>query len=132
MKKWMIFGGGFLSGIFVCFLTLFVVGLASRTNLALPGATFFEQPNREIRATSFKVLQVIQDDAALVHCKNGTRGSYYDSPLYLLVNSSGHYYYDEEVIQVPSERKVVQVGIYKYNAKSGIEKTVPIVRITDR
>lgn len=133
MKKGLIFGIGFLSGAVVCFLVLAVIGLASQ-NPSMPrmyGATYFDEPTKVFKATSFKVLQVVQDDAALAYMKKNANSYSYDDPLCLIVNDSGHYYYDEEIINVPSGYRVLQIGLYKYTAKSGVEKTVPMVCITE-
>lgn len=73
-------------------------------------------------------MQVIQDNAALVRSKDfSTYGT-----IYLLVNDSGRYYYDDEIINISGKQKVMHIGIYKYDTKSGIEKTVPIIRVFDK
>ena len=48
------------------------------------------------------------------------------------MNDNGEYYYDEQIIKVPKGKCMRQVGIYKYQAKSGIEKTVPIVMLMNK
>lgn len=128
MKKWLVFGGGFLSGVVLTFLVLLIIGLANSNNGGLIGATYFDEPVEEIDVNSFEVMQVIQDNAALVRSKDTqTYGT-----IYLLVNNSGRYYYDDEVITVSGRQKVMYIGIYKYDTKSGIEKTVPIIEIVDK
>lgn len=39
MKKWLVFGGGFLSGVVLTFLILLIIGLANSNNNGLIGAT---------------------------------------------------------------------------------------------
>lgn len=51
--------------------------------------------------------------------------------LYLMYNNTNHIYYDDEVIRVPKDKIVRQIGIYRYEAKIG-RKTVPIIAIMDR
>ncbi len=134
MNKWLIFGGGFLGGIIATFLVLVVIGLANqKSSPSIPGATMFEQPTEVVQASSFKVMQAIQDNAALVNAKSGSYsfGDMYMGTLYLLVNHEGHFYYDEEIIKVPKGKKVRQVGIYRYQTKMEIEKTVPVIEIMD-
>lgn len=41
-------------------------------------------------------------------------------------------YYDNQKIDVPSDKRVMQVGTYKYISRSEMEKTVPIVEIMDK
>ena len=133
MKHWMRYGLGFVTGAFICFVVLLLISLANQNgNDVLAGATYFEQPTEEIDAKSFKVLQVINDNAALVNSKENPKSNFYLGPIYLMVNNSGHFYYDDEIIDVASNEKVVQVGIYRYEAKSGTNKTVPMIGITKK
>ena len=132
MKNWLIFGGGFLAGVVVTVLVLVIIGLANQNNGGLLGATYFDEPSKEIKENSFEVMQVIQDHAALVRSKESPSSSLYLGPIYLMVNNSGRYYYDDEIIDVPRNLKVVQIGIYKYSTKMGVDKTVPIIGLTDR
>ena len=55
-----------------------------------------------------------------------------DVLLYLLRNNDGKYYYDDEIVGVPSGKVVRQTGIYKYQTKSEDYKTVPIIEIVDK
>ncbi len=135
MNKWLIFGGGFLTGVIVTFLVLVVIGLSNqKSSPTIPGAKMFEQPTEVVQESSFKVMQAIQENAALVNAKSGSNSfgdMYYMGTLYLLINNEGHYYYDDEIVKVPKGKKVRQVGIYRYETKMGIEKTVPIIEIMD-
>lgn len=130
MKKGLIFIGGVLTGMILCFCILLSIGLI-RDNGGLAGATYFDKPTKEIHASSFKVLQVIDDHAALVNSKESPTSKFYLGPLFLMVNNSDHFYYDDEIIEVSRTQKVVQLGIYKYNSNFG-EKTVPIIGVTKR
>lgn len=142
MKKWMIFGGGAITGIVLTILFLFIIGGRSseqiekeseRTNKVEEkskeksddGITLFDEPGDIIKVKSFKVIQVIAKDAALV-MEEG-----YNMTVYLLTNSDDKFYYDDEIVKVPKGKVVKQIGIYRYPAKNDIIKTVPIVMITD-
>ena len=57
---------------------------------------------------------------------------YHFGPVYLLINEEGRYYYDDEEIIVPKGKVVKQVGIYQYQTKAELEKTVPIIQILDK
>ena len=134
MNKWLIIGGGFLAGVIVTFLVLVVIGLSNqKSSPNIPGAKMFEQPTEVVQESSFKVMQAIQENAALVNAKSGSYsfGDMYMGTLYLLINNEGHYYYDDEIVKVPQGKKVRQVGIYRYETKMEIEKTVPIIEIMD-
>ena len=132
MKKWQIFGIGFAAGIGVTILVLVIVSLAITSNGSggLIGANMFDKPGAVFPDRSFKVLQVVNDNAALAHGKHHSLDAYVGT-LYLIMNDEGKYYYDDEIINVPQGKKARQVGIYQYNAKSGVEKTVPIIKIMD-
>ena len=52
--------------------------------------------------------------------------------LVLLTNDNGEYYYDDQVIEVPKGMCMRQVGIYKYQTRMEIDKTVPIVKLMSK
>lgn len=133
MKNWQIFGIGFLAGIGATILVLFLIGLGLSNNGSgdLTGATMFENPGDAVPERSFKVLQVVDDNAALVKGKDNDLFDTYMGPVYLIVNSEGKFYYDDEIINIPKGKNARQVGIYKYSAKSGIDKTVAIIEIME-
>ena len=130
MKKTGIFLGGFATGVVVTFVILLIIGLAQNSS-AITGVTNFEQQGEIIQEKSFEVMQVIADNAALVHGKEYPSSTLYLGTLYLLRNNEGKYYYDDEIVKVPSGKVVRQTGIYKYESKSGY-KTVPIIEIVDK
>lgn len=125
MKKWLIFGGGIVTGVVLTFLFAFL--FSSSCSDSNDGATWFEEPGDVIELESFKVFQVLDKDAALV------RGASLDlGVVYLLTNDGDKYYYDDELIKVPDGKVVRQVGIYQYQTKSEFKKTVPIIQIMDK
>lgn len=128
MKKWLIFGGGVLTGIVLTFVFAFVIS-ASRSGGN--GATWFEKPGDMIDDDAFEVFQVIGKGAALVHGKSREYSSmeFFSGAVYLLTNEDGKYYYDDEVVRVPDGKVSRQVGIYQYQTKSDFGKTVPIIQI---
>lgn len=130
MKKTGIFLGGFATGVVVTFVILLIIGLAQNL-AAFQGVTNFEEQGDIVYEKSFEVMQVIADNAALVHGKENPSSTLYLGTLYLLRNNEGKYYYDDEIVKVPSGKVVRQTGIYKYESKSGY-KTVPIIEIVDK
>ena len=101
MKKWLIFGGGVLTGIVLTFVFSFIFS-ASRSG-GSDGTTWFEKPGDVIDVEAFEVFQVLGEDAALVHGKSREYSSreVFRETVYLLINEDGKYYYDDEVVRVP-------------------------------
>ena len=130
MKKWFIFIGGVLTGIVLMILVAFAYSAnkSGRSN----GMTWFEKPGDVIEVNSFKVFQVLYDDAALVHGKSHKNYDIFSGAVYLLTNESGKYYYDDEIVEVPAGKVARQVGIYQYKTMSDFEKTVPIIQIVNK
>ena len=129
MKKWLIFGGGVLTGVIltIAFAVIFAANRSQENN----GVTWFDQPGDIVPEKSFKVFQVLEKSAALVN-GNSEYGDLYMGTVYLLTNDEGKYYYDDEIVEVPDGKVARQVGIYKYPTKNEIEKTVQIVKIMNK
>lgn len=138
MNKWLYFGGGVLTGAVLTFLVLFAISSGSNEDIQEdPGLTFFDQPGDVIESNSFKVFQSLSEGAALVSAENPENTEYenikYTGGLIcLLVNNEGKFYYDDEIVKVPGGKVARQVGIYQYETKAEMDKTVPIVRIMDK
>ena len=122
-------------GIILSFVLAYLIGThnTSETRIEQPevqtdnsNPKWFDAPGDEIKESSFKVLQVIEDHAALVY---GKGDGYYLDTIYLLVNREGKFYYDDEIIDVPSDKVVKQVGIFRYETRKGVDKTVPLIMI---
>ena len=136
MKKIWVYLLGLLSGIVITIVVLWVFGLIIRAKndpgiTMLNGMSFFETPGEVIKETSFKVFQALDDGAALVEGKGDGHSSVYLGLPVLLYNEEKTPYYDEQIVTLPQGKCFRQVGIYRYHAKSGIDKTVPIVMIMD-
>ena len=126
-KNWIYFIGGVVVGIILTTVTLYFVGASMQqqqeedpevqTDNSNP--KWFDTPGDEIKEKSFKVFQVLEDHAALVKGK-GDGYSVYTGAIYLIVNRTGKFYYDEEIIDAPSDKVVKQVGIYRYETRRGI------------
>lgn len=138
MKKWLIFLGGVITGIVLTFLFICIASESMpKTDTISEEAKynedikFFEKPGDLVKDKSFKVFQVLSDDAALVRAQSDARLDLYLGPVYLLTNDEGKYYYDEEKIKAPNGKVFRQVGIYRYPTKNDIIKTVPIIKLMD-
>ena len=145
-NKWAWFGLGFVSGIVFIFIVVGIIGSRSSRNDNLEvteekskivdldnltGVRLFDEPGDIIKEKSFKVSQVVDDYAALAHGA-GDSGYYWDAIMYLLVNKDNKYYYDEEIVKVPSGKVVRQIGVFQYENRLGTNKTVPIVMFFDK
>ncbi len=132
MKNWICFLLGFISGIVFTFIATIVI--ASGSSASNNGMTFFEQPGECLDAKAFEVMQVLDSNYALAHeiKWNYVLERYVPTDLLVLVtNDNGEYYYDDQIIKIPKGKCMRQVGIYKYQTRMEIEKTVPIVKIMD-
>ena len=131
MKKWIVFLLGFIAGIVFTFIVALIVSPSSVNNT---GMTFFEHSGECLSTNDFEVMQVIGNGCALAHeVKWDSLLERYRSTdlLVLVINDNGEYYYDDQIIKVPSGKCMRQVGIYKYTTKMEMEKTVPIVKLMD-
>lgn len=127
MKKWMIFGGGVITGIVLTFLFLFIYAKAGGSE----DVKLFDKPGEVIESPSFEVFQVIDESVALVHGKGNTY-SIHSGAVYVLTNDEGKLYYDDEIVKVPEGKVARQVGIFKYRTPADFEKTVPIIKIMSK
>ena len=135
MKKWLIFLGGFITGLLFTIIVFYFIsstnnkGVSDSNNGNL-GVRLFDEPGEIINEKEFEVFQVVAENAALV--SGGTIDGGYFETVFAIMNSEGHYYYDNEKIKVPKNKVVRQVGIYQYPTKNENIKTVPIIKILDK
>lgn len=110
------------------------------------GITLFSEVDEVFEVTQFKVLQVVENGNALAFVQSDILSSLLpdDAPsqlrnlqiptetIVLLLAGEKDYYYDDEVVNVPSNKCVRHIGIYKYITTDDFEKTVPIVDIFEK
>ncbi len=128
------------TGVYICGIVtgviVTIVGLASYASCqgrSSKDLVYFDKPEEAVKERAFKVIQVLEPGVALV---NGESHPDYDSeyksywgPTYMLVNDDGKYYSDEEIITVGIDEEARKVGVYNYETKGGLEKTVSIIKI---
>ena len=124
MKKWVVYLLGVLTGVILTVLVLFVLYQAS--DPMDHNITWFEQPGDIVKEKGFEVFQVLDDNAALAFGEGDMRVTY------VVYNNDGKFYYDGEVVKIPEGKVARQYGIYRYQNREQMEKTVPIVRIVDK
>lgn len=125
MKKGLVFFLGIITGVLLTFIGLAFLG-ASKTVENDPGISLFEEPGDVINVRSFKVFQVLNNGTALAKDND----SLYDNTVTVLLWNDASYY-DDMVVKLPSGKKFRQIGIYRYNTRMNVGKTIPIVKIMD-
>ena len=134
MNRFLVYILGVITGIGLTFCFAY---LKSETDPTIQdnGMTFFENPGEKFSINAFEVIQVIDDNHALaIEAKwESFLEDYITGELTVLItNDSGEYYYDDQIVKTTKNKCFKQVGIYRYNSRAGIEKTVPIVKLMDK
>ena len=137
MKKWVVFLLGLISGVVLTLVTMVILAMGANTNANNNGVTLFDKPGECLNAKAFEVMQVVDNNHALAHEVewNDVLERYVQTGLGLLVlvtNDNGEYYYDNQIIEVPQGMCMRQVGIYRYQTRMDMEKTVPIVKLMNK
>ena len=119
MKKIWVYLLGVISGVFLSFVILVMIGhIGSR----YAGVTFFDAPGQVMSDNSYKVFQALESGSALAE---GNKSNL----LVLLWDENKTAYYDGQVVKLPTGKHFRQIGVYKYQTKLGVDKTVPVVTI---
>lgn len=131
MKGFLIYVLGFISGVVVTLLLLFIFASVT-TSINDENMTFFEQPGECITTKTLMVESVVYNNSAVAvevewNANLNTYSRTIGSKEVLLTNDENEYYYDGQVIKTPREKCMKQVGIYKHYSK-----TLPIVKLMDR
>lgn len=114
---------GMLSGIVLTIVALFVIGFVRQKNNEDDAIQRLEKPvsyeNKKI--TSFKVFQVIGEDAALAKEISDKELDMYLGNTVVLI---GKDFYSDQVITIKNPKRI---GTYSYTNNGGMPKTVPII-----
>lgn len=114
---------GMLSGIVLTIVVLFVIGFVRQKNNEDDAIQRLEKPvsyeNKKI--TSFKVFQVLGEDAALAKEISDKELDMYLGNVVVLV---GKDFYSDQVITIKNPKRI---GTYSYTNNGGMPKTVPII-----
>ena len=137
MKKWVVFLLGLISGVVLTLVTMVILAMGANTNANNNGVTLFDQPGECLNAKAFEVMQVVDNNHALAHEVewNDVLERYMQTGsglLVLVTNDNGEYYYDDQIIEIPQGMCMRQVGIYRYQTRMDMEKTVPIVKLMSK
>lgn len=114
-----------------------IICIDSEIDISTENETNVEEPGEVINERSFKVLQVVDHQSALVYGKD--EYGYYSGTLYLFQHSLSDILYkkvsplyDDQIIKVPKGKVVRLVGTYSYETMDNRYKTVPKVRMFDK
>jgi len=127
MKRFLIFIGGFISGVLATFMVVFLIYVANQPNDGLLGLTIFPEKGECITVKKeIEIFQVLEPNVALAR----TGGILEDGIVVLLINYDGKSYYDEQKIKISAGKCARQIGTYQYTTrKDNFGKTVPAVVI---
>lgn len=127
-NKILIFSAGVVTG---AVLMILIALIASKGNAADDGITLFETEGDCVSSNSFEVFQVLDSGDALAReFEHGM--SVATGVTVLFLNDGNKSFYDDQVIKVYSGQCAKQIGVFKYNTRAGLERTVPIVEIRDK
>lgn len=121
--------GGIVTGVILTFVFAFVVNYHSYSSSPSDDVEMFKTPQQEVKVQSFRVMQVLPDGSALAIVEDADDFSYIGIIVMFL---RGPVFYDHQIIEVPSGKRAMQVGSYKYITKQGNVKTVPVVQFLDK
>ena len=141
MKKWVVFLLGLVAGSVLTILSLAVIStvisststITEETAKYYPGLNLFEEPGDEFSAPSFEVMQVLSSNMSLAHSGENEFGrTTYNGTLVLLIGDENTHFYDDQIVQVKSRQVARHIGTYQYQTKMEMQKTVPVIKISDK
>ena len=123
----------FIAGLVVGAGLIIAIGYISSNQAAEPdnGITLFENEGESIGSESrYKVIQVVDGGALAIEIFDEI---WMPTELaVLLLDESGNGFYDNQIITVPKDQCLRQLGLYRYINKDNIPKTVPVVAIRNK
>lgn len=125
-KTILIYLSGLFTGIVLSVAFVFITLWQTASSQYDSKIIIFDKPQQELKEKVFDVFQVLPNGNALANSE-----PWIDSPsiVALFLANEKMPYYDAQRITVPSGKRIVQIGIYKYYTDKGIEKTVPVLEI---
>lgn len=135
MKSILIYVFGIVTGVILAFVLLVNATDESTHEANNNGVVLFERPQQEIKAKTFKVLQVLPDGSALATVQDnlGNLTSDVEFGTTVMFNAKdGTVYYDDQMVIVQRGQRAVQIGTFRYKSRLGVEKTVPIVDFVEK
>lgn len=127
-KSILIYVSGIVTGIILTFAFLNFLASKNTNGDYSDNIVLFEKPQQKLNVKSFEIMQVLPNGNALATVKDLSDLGM----VVLFLANNEKSYYDDQKINVPSDKCVMQIGTYKYNTASDFEKTVPVIRIMDK
>lgn len=131
MKKGLIFFLGMIAGIILTIGSILIIAKIE-SNKANSYYNIADNPIPFTLASKFKVFQVT-DDGALAFCLDSENAddnelsvSYFMNPLVFILADTQNQFYDGQIIEVPTGKKIMQIGTYRYSTQAS-EKVVPLI-----
>lgn len=123
---------GIASGVILTLLFAFYIG--NRQNTVDTGVNLFDNPQKEVKADEFTVIQVLPNGNALATYNKLSLDDNYIKygTVVMFLSKQKEPFYDDQQIKLPKRKIFRQIGTYRYQTAQGIEKTVPIVDIFDK
>ena len=126
MKSLFVFLFGMIVGVILT--SMFWNNIYSSTNYeynpyGIRGLKILEQEGKCITRNNLEVFQSLTDGVALAYPVGDYR------TIVLLIDNSNRLFYDGEKIKNPKDYCAKQIGVYTYETKAEIQKTVPAVII---
>ena len=121
------FLGGFVTGVIVTILGLSIIYFVAQRVDDLSYNMFEEKGECiSIKEGKLKILQGYTPNKALAKYERGLL----DFVVVLLIDpKEKNSFYDDKIIRIPKGMCARQYGTHKYETKSGVMKTVPVVAI---
>ena len=90
----------------------------------IKGLTMLEKKGGCITSNNLEIFQNLTSGIALSYPVN-------NNTLVLLIDENGRLFYDGEIVKNPTKKCAKQIGVYQYQTKAEIMKTVPAVIIEE-
>lgn len=119
---------GIVTGIVLLFVVSFCINSFNNSK-GSDGVVMFESPGDVVPARTLRVIQVLEENCALAMVDDIESDNI--GVIVLLRGGKNTSFYDNQKIDIPSGQVARQVGTYTYMSRQNIEKTVPIVVITN-
>lgn len=134
-KSILIYIGGIVTGIILTFLFSFIIAPHRTINPSSnDDIVIFQSPQQEINAQSFEIIQVFPNGDALATVEDSRpdiNGNSNFGMVVLFLANEKVSYYDNQKINVSTDKRVLQIGTFRYLTQRNMVKTVPIVEISN-
>lgn len=125
MKKFGIFLLGVITGILLLFFVSIILNNVDEADnpYNISGLSMLPEKGDCIANGNIEIFQTLSKGVALAR----PNGNY--SKIILLLDNSEKLFYDGEKIKIPAKKCAKQIGVYTYETKAELQKTVPAVVI---